>query len=320
MAQARRVRPTARRGRLIGAVIAVAAIAIGAVTVLIADRGPAPAALDGDASTAVPLLGSSALSPHNLARTTAQFGHLPIVRIYFPGLPGRYAWTSIAGVNKSAVIVSFNARPAAILSGADDARLRAFFAGAPRGHPIYYSYFHEPEAHIKHGQFTAAAYRAAWRHVAALADAARNPYLHATLILMAYDLIRSVHRNWKDYLPRGGVISVLAWDAYPVGSATNVHPQRTPPARFMGPAIAASRRVGLPFGFAEFGLSTARGRAGWLTGVGKYLLRSGALFACLFDGNREYPTLRLTDHASIAVWRHYVRLSSSALSAGRARG
>lgn len=319
MAQTRRVRRTARGtsttmgSRLIVSLIVIAAIAAGAVTVLIASRGPgsAPAALDGDASTAVPLLGSSALSPHNLARTTAQFGHMPIVRIYFPGLPGSHAWTSIAGVNKSAVIVSFNARPAAILSGADDARLRAFFAGAPRGHPIYYSYFHEPEAHIARGQFTAAAYRAAWKHVAALAGAARNPYLHATLILMAYDLIKSVHRNWKDYLPRGGVISVLAWDAYPVGSATNVHPRRTPPARFMGPAIAASRRVGLPFGFAEFGLSTARGRPGWLTGVSKYLLRSGALFACLFDGNQEYPTLRLTDPASIAVWRHYVRLSAA---------
>jgi hypothetical protein len=79
----------------------------------------------------------------------------------------------------------------------------------------------------------------------------------------------------------------------------------------MGPAIAAARSVGLPYGFAEFGLSTRHGRPGWLTGVGKYLLRSGALFGCLFDGNSQYPTLRLTDSASIAVWRHYVRQSAA---------
>ena len=45
-----------------------------------------------------------------------------------------------------------------------------------------------------------------------------------------------------------------------MGSATNENPQLTPPADFMGPAIAASKSVGLPYGFAEFGLSTATGR------------------------------------------------------------
>ena len=309
MAQSRRVRHAARpRGT--GLLALVAAVAVAATVLVLHLSGrPTAAALDGDASKRVPLLGSSVLSAADLARTTAQFGHMPIVRVYFPDLPGPYAWTSIAGVNKSAVIVSFKARPAQVLSGADDARLRQFFANAPRGHAIYYSYFHEPEDNIARGQFTAAAYRAAWRHIVALAHAAHNPYLHSTLILMSYDLVPGSHRHWKDYLPRGGVISVLGWDAYPVGSATNVHPQLTPPARFMGPAIAASRSVGLPYGFAEFGLSTKKGRPGWLTQVGTYLMHSGALFGCLFDGNQQYPTLRLTDAASIAVWRGYVQQS-----------
>jgi hypothetical protein len=293
----------------LGAVLAVA-VAIAGLAFWVSDHGPAPTALDGDATRTAPLLGSSVLSAANLTRTTRQFGHLPIVRVYFPGVPGSHAWTSIAGVNKSAVIVSFNARPAAILSGRDDRALRHFFDSAPRGHAIYYSYFHEPEAHIARGEFTAAAYRAAWRHVAALADRAHNPYLHATLILMSYDLVPYAHRHWKNYLPRGHVIKVLAWDAYPVGSATNDHPRLTPPGQFMGPAIAAARSVGLPYGFAEFGLSTRFGRAAWLASVGRYLLHSGALFACYFDGNQAYPTLRLTDRASIAVWRHYVRLSA----------
>jgi hypothetical protein len=319
MAQSRRVRDAARPRRT-GLLGLVAAIAVAATVLVVHLSGrPAPAALDGNASKSVPLLGSSVLSAANLAHTTAQFGRMPIVRVYFPALPGRYAWSSIAGVNKSAVIVSFKARPARVLSGADDARLRQFFAAAPRRHAIYYSYFHEPEDNIARGQFTAPAYRAAWVHIVALARAAHNPYLHSTLILMSYDLVPASHRHWKDYLPRRGVISVLGWDAYPVSSATNVHPQLTAPGRFMGPAIAASRSVGLPYGFAEFGLSTPKGRPGWLTRVGRYLMHSGALFGCLFDGNGQYPTLRLTDRGSIAVWHHYVQVSAAAaaVAAGR---
>ena len=102
------------------------------------------------------------------------------------------------------------------------------------------------------------------------------------------------------------------------GSATNTHPRPTAPAVFMGPSIAASRSVGLPFGFAEFGLSTRHGRPAWLAKVGKYLLHSGALFGCLFNGNRQYPTLRLTDAGSAAVWRYYVHKSVVAEGLGLA--
>ena len=257
-----------------------------------------------------PKFGSSRLSEADLAEETAEFGHMPIVRVYYPRLPTRGAWTGgLAGANHSAVIVSFNASPRSILSGADNAVLSHFFDTAPRGHPIYYSYIHEPEREVLLGRFTATAYKKAWARVAALADAAHNPYLHSTLILMAYDLTRWVHRDWRRYLPGGRIISTLAWDAYPVGSALNIDPRLTPPATFMGPAIAASKRVGLPFGFAEFGLSTKVGRPGWLRRVGSYLLRSGALFGVLFDGNTRHPSLRLTDRASVAVWRSFISRS-----------
>jgi hypothetical protein len=269
------------------------------------------AALSANANAqTVPLLGSSVLSMGDLTHTSAQFGRMPIVRVYYRGLPPPDAWTTgLAGANHSAVIVSFKALPSAILSGADNGALRHFFDSAPRGHPIYFSYFHEPEDNIARGEFSAPAYRAAWHKVAALAAAAHNPHLRATLILMEYDLSRYSHRHWRDYFPSGGIIKVLGWDAYPVGSATNDNPQLTPPATFMGPCIAASRSAGLPFGFAEFGLSTARGRAAWMIRVGKYLMHSGALFGSLFNGNTQYPTLHLGDKASVAVWRAYIRES-----------
>jgi hypothetical protein len=261
--------------------------------------------------SSVPLLGSSADSFTSLQTVTSEFGHMPIDRVYYPGLPSANAWNGgKAAANHSAVVVSFKALPSAILSGADDAALRHFFDTAPFGHPIYYTYYIEPEENIATGQFSLSGFKDAWAHVVKLADAAHNPYLHSTLILMGWDVSPSSHRNWKDYLPGGGIISTLGWDIYPLGSAQpNKNPQLQPPSQFLGPVIAASKSVGLPYGFAEFGLATASGRAGWLTSVGNYIMNSGALFATYFDGNSYNPALRLTDPASIAVWRGFVSQS-----------
>jgi beta-mannanase len=141
---------------------------------------------------------------------------MAIVRTYYPGLLSSRAWTTgLPAANKSAVIVSFKALPKTILSGQDDAALSHFFDTAPTGNPIYWSYYHEPEGNIADGEFTLADYKAAWAHVVTLARAAHNPDLHSTLILGGYDFRPSAHRNWKDYLPGGGIISTLGWDAYP---------------------------------------------------------------------------------------------------------
>ena len=173
------------------------------------------------------------------------------------------------------------------------------------------SYYHEPEGNIADGQFTLADYKAAWAHVVALANAAHNPDLHSTLILGGYDFSPSAHRSWKDYLPGGGIISTLGWDAYPPGSAKNENPIAAAPDTFMAQEIAAAKSVGLPYGFAEFGLSTPVGRPAWLSDVGNYLMHSGALFATYWNGNAQYPTLKLTDAASVAVWKSFVAQSGS---------
>ena len=237
---------------------------------------------------------------------------MAIVRTYYPGLPSANAWTTgLPAANKSAVIVSFKAQPTTILSGQDDAALSHFFDTAPTGNPIYWSYYHEPEGNIADGEFTLADYKAAWAHVVSLANAAHNPDLHSTLILGGYDFSPSAHRNWKDYLPGGGIISTLGWDAYPPGSAKNENPIAAAPDTFMAQEIAAAKSVGLPYGFAEFGLSTAAGRPAWLSDVGNYLLHSGAVFATYFNGNAQYPTLKLTDAASVAVWKNFVAKSGT---------
>jgi FlgD Ig-like domain len=257
------------------------------------------------------LFGASASSQSLLSEATADFGHLPIVRVYYPGMPSPNAWrTGVPGTNHSAVVVSFRAPPTSILSGADDAAFSHFFDAAPTGHPIYWSYQSEPEPLIASGQFTMAQYKAAWAHLASLANAAHNPYLQSTLILMAYDLAPQAGRNWKDYMAGGGVISVLAWDAYPAGSVHDRNPQLTPPADFMGAAVAASKSVGLPFGFAEFSLARADGRPGWLAEVGSYLQNVGALFGTLFNSH-GWPAMMLSDAPSQAAWRAVVAKSGT---------
>lgn len=249
------------------------------------------------------LLGVNATSPSELSSATAEFGHLPILRVYYTGMPDPSLWTSgVQGLNHSAVVVSFRSPPATVLSGADDAALAKFFDTAPTGYPIYYSYYHEPELLVQAGTFTVAQYKAAWAHIAAIADGADNPYLKATLILMSWDLDPSSGINWQDYLPGGGVINVLGWDAYPAGTVHDSNPQPTPPADFMGAAEAASRSVGLPYGFAEFALGTDVDRPQWLAEVASYLRDSGALFGTLFDST-GFPWMELTDTPSIEAWR-----------------
>jgi hypothetical protein len=277
----------------------------------VANCAAAPA-LSADESP-VTTFGMDASSPGALASMTAQFGHMPVVRVFYAGLPGANAWTTGAGaINKSAVVVSFNAMPDAITSGADDAVLAHFFDTAPTGYPIYYNYEHEPEHFIAAGQFTASAYRAAWVHIAAIADAAHNPALRATLILTSYDLSPQSGRNWKDYLPGGGIISVLGWDDYPAGTIGHDNPQAVPPGVFMAPEIAAARSAGLAVGFPEFALGTPAGRPAWLAQVASYLASNGALFGIYFNADGTGP---LTDAQSVAAWRTVIAQSGAGLHA-----
>jgi FlgD Ig-like domain len=293
------------RRRVLAVLLTVLAVLAGTAGVLGSRHAPR---LASDASTAT-LFGSSASNPSLLSQATSEFGHMQVVRVFYPGLPSSNAWTTGApALSKAAVVVSFKALASTILAGTDDSALSHFFDAAPSGHPVYYSYYPEPERFINAGLFSVSQFKAAWAHIVSLANAAHNPALHSTLILTSYDLSPQSGRNWKDYLPSGNVISTLGWDAYPAGTIQDSNPQLTPPATFMGPAIAASRSVGLPFGFAEFALGTPAGRPGWLAEVGDYLANQGAVFGTLFN-SAGWPWMQLNDSASIGAWRAVVARS-----------
>ena len=236
---------------------------------------------------------------------------MPIIRTSYSGLPAANAWTTGPdAINKSAVIVSFAAAPAAVLAGADDSALSRFFDTAPARHRIYYAYYSEPEANVSRHQFTVLQYRRAWMHIAALARKAGNRELTPTLILRAADLRAHSGVNWQSYLPGRHVVRTIAWDAYPTGTLTGHDPRLTPPAVFMGPAVAAAKSAGLQFGFAGFALATAKGRPMWLKTVGDYLMSSGALFGVL-TSQSAVPATELTDRASILAWRAVVARSGT---------
>jgi hypothetical protein len=275
-----------------------------------ADAGHTPAAAPtpgcgttSETAMGSTLLGVTASTTGQLNKATAEFGSLPIIRVYDTGMPDPQTWKSgTPALNHSAVVLSFRSPPTKVLSGADDAALTNFFDRAPAVHPIYYSYYHEPEPLIESGAFTLTQYKAAWAHISAIAARAHNACLVPTLILMSWDLNPAAGINWRNYLPAGHVIKNLSWDAYPAGTVHDSHPQPTPPAQFMGPAEAASKSVGLPFGFAEFALGTPAGRPQWLTQVAGYLRQTGAAFGTLFN-SQYYPWMQLRDPASISAWR-----------------
>jgi hypothetical protein len=232
------------------------------------------------------------------AQTVSTFGSPDVIRVYYPGLPG--SWSGPAGETGKPVIVSFKALPQTILTGADDAALSAWFNAAPTDRTIWWSYYHEPEDNIAAGQFTAAQYRAAWVHIAALAAAANHPNLKATLILMCWTLSPSSGRTFTDYYPGPSVIDTLGWDCYSEGYKKGGYDT---PASVFGNAVALSKSLGKPFGIGEWGSQMAvgddgTGRAAFIDQSVAYLRGQGASFATYFDSNTG-GTFVLNDSPSI---------------------
>ena len=308
----RRSRSRSFRGRLAWAAAVATASALVVAGLALSSRQVGQTAVLMASRTPVGTEFGAAVSGRaGLSSMTRNFGHMPIIRTSYSGLPAANAWTTGPdAINKSAVIVSFAATPAAVLAGTDDSALSRFFDAAPAGHRVYYAYYSEPETHVSRHQFTVSQYRRAWMHIAALARKAGNRELTPTLILSASDLSARSGVNWQSYLPGRHVVRTIAWDAYPTGTLTGHDPRLTPPAIFMGPAVAAAKIAGLQFGFAGFALATAKGRPAWLKTVGDYLMSSGALFGVLTSPAKA-PATELTDPASIAAWHAVVARSGT---------
>ncbi|MGH3735328.1 MAG: DUF7594 domain-containing protein [Micromonosporaceae bacterium] len=219
-----------------------------------------------------------------LGREDRLLGGLDIARVYYTGAPA--PWPGKLDTSGRPAIVSFKLPPRDILAGSYDARLREWFAAAPTTRDTYWVYFHEPEDNIARGEFSAADYRAAWRHLAVLAGAAGNPRLHATLVLMGYSVEPPSGRDWRDYYAGRDVVDVLAWDIYNyVNEGAGGYRD---PATLFGRAAEVTAAEGLPFAVAEVGSAIAEGddgtgRAAWLRSTLRYLRDRQAVFVSYFD-------------------------------------
>lgn len=301
---------TARRAgrlRLAGAATALAVLAGSGLAVAIGSSSAAGSAPTLFGSSIHQNPGESFTAAYQ--RRVAEFGALPVDRVYYSGLPK--AWPGNAGYGSGAVVVSFKASPQQVLTGAYDATLANWFATAPTTKAIYWTYFHEPENDVERGAFTPAQFTAAYQRISALADRAHKPNLHATLILMCYTLSPYSHRSFASYYPGSAAVDVLGWDCYNQSWKKGAYADA---ASMFANVLSTSASTGKPFGVAEFGSqliagdSSGAGRAAWLKASGSYLAAHHAAFVTYFDSpvSNDY---RLRDAASIAAWRSVVALS-----------
>ncbi|WP_067437824.1 glycoside hydrolase family 26 protein [Nocardioides jensenii] len=243
----------------------------------------------------------------------SKFGPVPVVRTFDPTIPPDKAWSRRApALGNKMIVASFREAPAEILSGKFDAKIRAWFQEAP-DNTILYSYFHEADAEIaKQGSFTAAQFRAAFRHVVDIAASLCRDNLYPTLILTGWTASESSGRDWQDYYPGNNYVSVMSWDPY--NSASSAPTRYADPTTLYADVLRESKEVGKPWGIAETGSARISGdasgvqRAAWLTKVGAYFDSKGAKYVTYFQSTRDQD-FELRDQPSIDAWKAWIRRS-----------
>lgn len=237
-----------------------------------------------------------------LADSNAAYGGMEVVRVFYPGLPSR--WPGRAGEVGGSVVVSFKANPSDVLAGKHDAYLADWFRTAPTDRDIWWAYWHEPEDDVERGAFTAQQWRDAYRRIAGLADAAGNPRLHNTVILMCWTVSPKSNRSFASYFPGTDVVEALGWDCYAHSTSPYANPED-----MYSKALAKTRELGLQFGIGETGAKlgaddpTGAKRGDWLRSIGRWLLEHDAAFACYWDAVATGGDYRLLDEPSMLAWR-----------------
>lgn len=256
-----------------------------------------------------------------IARQDIAYGTLPISRVFYSGAV--QPWPGNAGASGRPVVISFKYAPSDVIAGKDDAALTQWFSTAP-DYDVYWSYIHEPEDNIARGEFTSAAYKAAWTHIAGLAApfAATNPYLHSTLIMMCYTMNPASHRDWHNYYVDSTVQSMVAFDCYNHAGKSGNYGD---PATIFGPLTNwAAVNPGITWGVSEVGSTLSPKdpdgtlRARWLGDVGTFLVQqhqaadNAGVFGIYFDVKGPKGTdYRLTDANSQKAWRNVVQNDST---------
>lgn len=239
-----------------------------------------------------------------LARVEQQLAP-DLIRDFTPGTGGPI-WPTDLGTHRLAI--SWKILPAQVVDGSHDAQITAWARGIPDHYtteePAYASYWHECEDDIERGTFTAAAYRAAWVHIASLIRQAGTP-IRLVLILMEFTL-RTPRRNWLDYYAGPNDVDVLGWDCY-------FRPGRDPADVYARPR-AVSMAAGKPWAICETAVGASevpdpRQRQALLTALARNAATVAPLpeFVSYFDsdpgGLPGFGWNISRDPAAAAAWR-----------------
>ncbi len=242
------------------------------------------------------VVGGNAGARANFDRVKSYLGAPDVYRMFYPGDPGTNFSSSNADFGPP-VVVSFKLRPTDVTAGKWDARMRTWFNSIPNTRQVWWSYFHEPENDIEHGAFTAAQYRAAWKHLTNLAPERGN--LHPTLTLMRYTLSIPTKRTVADYVTSG--LEVLAWDSYLTGNL-GIKAVVDDPA-------AVSRRFGLGFAIGEVSAKDPSKMDKFVRDFIPAAKRNKAEFVTWFETNKKggganEADWRMRPHSgAVAAWR-----------------
>jgi hypothetical protein len=247
-----------------------------------------------------------------IAKLDRAYGRLDAVRIFDPEAPPHNAWARRGDVLADRVVISsFRMPPDEVLAGVYDDQVRHFLRTTPASVTLFWNYFHEVESNIEAGQFTAAQFRSAFRHLVEIGKGVCRTNLYPTLILTGYTAEPDSGRDWRDYYPGADYVSVLGWDPYNMASGQPTSYEA--PVDLYDEVVEASRAAGKPFGIAETGSrlvpgdENGAGRGAWLKEVGEHLDAEGAVFATYFSSiGTSTADYRLRDESSIAGWKHWV--------------
>lgn len=218
---------------------------------------------------------------------------------------------------RTAMVVSIRHSPQQVIAGQWDDQIAGFFKRAPKHRLIFWDYYHEPEDEVLSGQFTAAQYRQAFRHVADIAARYCRSNLIPTMVLMGWTAdprsgegSHGAWKSWRSFFPGRSYVSVVAWDPY--NYATRVPRNYKSPHDLFHYAVRAARSVGKRWGIAETGSARisgdkGKGRAHWLHKVARYSRRHNAAFVTYFNSVGRVNDFRLTDQPSWRAWRTEMR-------------
>ena len=274
----------------------------------------------------------AAFNPHSATRLeqlAGEWGGMQVTRSYDGGSgvkPFLNTYQPMDVAHNAASAYSFKYSPSEVTAGTHDAEVRSFFQGIADNHPVYWTYWHEPDDEIfKNHTFTATAYRDAWAHLRAIHDSVKQArgaamQTFATFICMEYSMRPNIAPSRpltgsNGMYPGDAVIDVFGVDSYNAAAPGGV----TDAATQFGKVIDFAQQHGKPWAIGELGsidvTGTANGRATYLKNAISYWKSRGSepAYVAYFDlvyGGNDYTFD--DDAAATKVWHDAVTLGYSA--------